>query len=589
METSRESRRHPAPAARSPRASASAARSPRAKGPAGRSSPRATAPARSPRAKKPADRSPGGKAPTDRPSGAKAPTDRSPGGKAPTGKSPRAHKSPRAQKPSDRSRGGKKPSDRSRGGKKPTDRTPTDLTHTDRTPSAKAPRARSPRAEGPTDRTPTRAKAPTDRSPTRAKAPGAAAPAVRPGLRWYVPRALVGAGFAAVLAAGGVLAADHKAVRLTVDGAPRTLHTFADDVGELLADEGIAPGAHDRVAPGPDAPLTGGDEVAVRYGRPLRLDVDGRSRRLWTTARTVDEALRGLGVRADGARLSVSRTAPIRREGLALAVRTERALTVRADGRERTVRTHAATVASALRGAGITLGPLDTTSVPPGAFPRDGQTVTVRRVADRRTTRHETVPYAVRRVEDSGLYQGTEVVDRPGRTGLRRLTYVTRTVDGVPHRTRETGSELVREPVARIVRVGTRPRPRPSARPAPQARPQGGAQARKPTRAPAAARPQAPAAAPEAKAPDRPASVAGADHLNWAALAQCESGGRPDAVDPSGTYGGLYQFDARTWASVGGSGLPQHASAAEQTYRAKKLYAQRGASPWPVCGRRLYR
>ncbi|NEE57613.1 transglycosylase, partial [Streptomyces sp. SID8455] len=26
---------------------------------------------------------------------------------------------------------------------------------------------------------------------------------------------------------------------------------------------------------------------------------------------------------------------------------------------------------------------------------------------------------------------------------------------------------------------------------------------------------------------------------------------------------------------------------AEQTYRAKKLYVQRGASPWPHCGRRL--
>ncbi|MFD8554270.1 ubiquitin-like domain-containing protein, partial [Streptomyces fradiae] len=471
-------------------------------------------------------------------------------------------------------------------------------------PTAKAPAGRQPAAKAPTAKAPagrqSAAKAPTAKAPSgrqsaakapTAKAPAAAAPAVRPGLRWYVPRALVGAGFAAVLAAGGVLAADHKAVRLTVDGAPRTLHTFADDVGELLADEGIAPGAHDRVAPGPDAPLSGGDEVAVRYGRPLRLDVDGRSRRLWTTARTVDEALRGLGVRAEGARLSVSRTAPIRREGLALAVRTERALTVRADGRERTVRTHAATVAAALRGAGITLGALDTTSVPPGAFPRDGQTVTVRRVADRRTTRHETVPYAVRRVEDPGLYEGTEVVDRPGRTGLRRLTYVTRTVDGVPHRTRETGSELVREPVARIVRVGTRTRPRPSSRPARQPRPQGGAQAqeRPQAPAPAPARSQAPAAGPGAKAPGRPASVAGADHLNWAALAQCESGGRPDAVDPSGTYGGLYQFDARTWASVGGSGLPQHASAAEQTYRAKKLYAQRGASPWPHCGRRLYR
>ncbi|MEU7569077.1 ubiquitin-like domain-containing protein [Streptomyces fradiae] len=580
METSRESRRRPAPAARSPRASASAARSPRAKGPADRSSPHATAPARAPRAKKkPTDRSPGGKAPTDQAPHTKARSGRSPGGKAPTGQAPHT-KSPHGKAPSDRSSLAKTPTDQASRAKKPSGRSP----------HAKTPPAQAPHTKAPTDQAP-HARKPSGRPAGRAKAPGAAAPAVRPGLRWYVPRALVGAGFAAVLAAAGVLAADHKAVRLTVDGAPRTLHTFADDVGELLADEGIAPGAHDRVAPGPDAPLTGGDEVAVRYGRPLRLDVDGRSRRLWTTARTVDEALRGLGVRAEGARLSVSRTAPIRREGLALAVRTERALTIRADGRERTVRTHAATVAAALRDAGITLGALDTTSVPPGAFPRDGQTVTVRRVADRRTTRHETVPYAVRRVEDSGLYEGTEVVDRPGRTGLRRLTYVTRTVDGVPHRTRETGSEVVREPVARIVRVGTRTRPRPSAGPARQARPQGGAPApkRPQAAAPAPARPQAPAAGPQAKAPGRPASVAGADHLNWAALAQCESGGRPDAVDPSGTYGGLYQFDARTWASVGGSGLPQHASAAEQTYRAKKLYAQRGASPWPHCGRRLYR
>ncbi|WP_308447221.1 ubiquitin-like domain-containing protein, partial [Streptomyces fradiae] len=447
METSRESRHRPAPAARSPRA----------KGPADRSSPRATAPARAPRArKKPAGRSPGGTTPADRSPRAEVPADRPPGGKSPDGRSPHV------ETPSGRSPG-KAPSGRSSRAGKPADRQPRAKAPSGRQPGAKAPTAKAPSGRQSAAKAPT-AKAPSGRqsaakAPT-AKAPTAAAPAVRPGLRWYVPRALVGAGFAAVLAAGGVLAADHKAVRLTVDGAPRTLHTFADDVGELLADEGIAPGAHDRVAPGPDAPLSGGDEVAVRYGRPLRLDVDGRSRRLWTTARTVDEALRGLGVRAEGARLSVSRTAPIRREGLALAVRTERALTVRADGRERTVRTHAATVAAALRGAGITLGALDTTSVPPGAFPRDGQTVTVRRVADRRTTRHETVPYAVRHVEDPGLYEGTEVVDRPGRTGLRRLTYVTRTVDGVPHRTRETGSELVREPVARIVRVGTRTRPR---------------------------------------------------------------------------------------------------------------------------------
>jgi hypothetical protein len=81
-------------------------------------------------------------------------------------------------------------------------------------------------------------------------------------------------------------------------------------------------------------------------------------------------------------------------------------------------------------------------------------------------------------------------------------------------------------------------------------------------------------------------SVPGADGLNWGALAGCESGGNPKAVNPAGYYG-LYQFDIGTWRSVGGSGVPTSASAAEQTYRAKLLYQQRGRSPWPNCGRLL--
>ncbi|MBD3913594.1 transglycosylase family protein [Nocardioides hwasunensis] len=81
-------------------------------------------------------------------------------------------------------------------------------------------------------------------------------------------------------------------------------------------------------------------------------------------------------------------------------------------------------------------------------------------------------------------------------------------------------------------------------------------------------------------------SVPGADGLNWGALANCESGGNPQAVNAAGYYG-LYQFDTGTWRSVGGSGLPTSASAAEQTYRAKLLYQQRGRSPWPTCGRLL--
>ncbi|MEU7029726.1 ubiquitin-like domain-containing protein [Streptomyces sp. NPDC046275] len=367
-----------------------------------------------------------------------------------------------------------------------------------------------------------------------------ASPPAAEGLRRLVPQALV----VAFLAGGtSAFVADDKAVRLSVDGVPRTLHTFADDVEELLADEGLTVGAHDIVAPGPGAALASGDEVVVRYGRPVSLTLDGRRRQVWTTARTVDGALRQLGVRAEGAYLSVSRSAPISRQGLALDVRTERAVTFLADGRERTVRTNAATVRQAVEEAGITLSGQDTTSVPLDSFPRDGQTVAVLRITGTREIREEPVPFAVERTRDPELFAGTELVERRGVPGVRRVTYTLRTVNGVRQKPRRTGEELVREPVSQRVRVGTRP---------------------------------------------LPTSVAGADGLNWSALAACESGGRPDAVDPSGTYGGLYQFDPGTWRALGGTGVAQDAPAAEQTFRAKKLYVQRGASPWPHCGRRLH-
>lgn len=67
-------------------------------------------------------------------------------------------------------------------------------------------------------------------------------------------------------------------------------------------------------------------------------------------------------------------------------------------------------------------------------------------------------------------------------------------------------------------------------------------------------------------------------------MARCESSGRWWLSTGSGYFGGL-QFDARTWRSVGGRGLPHWHPAIEQKYRAVLLIRRRGYAPWPVCGR----
>ncbi|WP_228449812.1 resuscitation-promoting factor [Streptomyces alkaliterrae] len=367
-----------------------------------------------------------------------------------------------------------------------------------------------------------------------------AGPAERDTLRRLLPQTLV-----LMMLAGGASAfvTHDKVVELSVDGESRSVRTFAGSVAELLEREGVEVTGRDLVAPAPHERLTDGDTVAVRYGRPVTLTLDGSRRQLWTTAHTVSGALRQLGVRAEGAHLSASRSRRIGLRGMELYVRTERSVSVLADGRVRQLRTNAATVRDVLDDAGISLGEQDVVSVPLSDFPRDGQTVSVQRVTADTRTREETIPFPVERIPSAEHQQGTEVVRQQGVPGVRRVVYEQRTVDGRALRARRVSAKVVREPRAQVVLVGTRP---------------------------------------------QPTSVGGADHLNWAALARCESGGRPNAVDPSGSYGGLYQFDVRTWQSVGGSGRPQDASAAEQTYRAKRLYVQRGASPWPVCGRKLH-
>jgi peptidoglycan hydrolase-like protein with peptidoglycan-binding domain len=80
------------------------------------------------------------------------------------------------------------------------------------------------------------------------------------------------------------------------------------------------------------------------------------------------------------------------------------------------------------------------------------------------------------------------------------------------------------------------------------------------------------------------ASSSGASSSTLQRIAQCESGGNPAAVSPSGQYRGKYQFSRATWRAMGGTGDPAQAPEAEQDQRAAALLAQAGTSPWPVCG-----
>jgi Transglycosylase-like domain/Putative peptidoglycan binding domain len=86
---------------------------------------------------------------------------------------------------------------------------------------------------------------------------------------------------------------------------------------------------------------------------------------------------------------------------------------------------------------------------------------------------------------------------------------------------------------------------------------------------------------------DPPTSGAGSGESTseLSRIAQCESGGNPNAVSPNGQYRGKYQFSRDTWRSLGGSGDPAAAPETEQDRMAELLLERAGTSAWPVCGR----
>jgi len=77
----------------------------------------------------------------------------------------------------------------------------------------------------------------------------------------------------------------------------------------------------------------------------------------------------------------------------------------------------------------------------------------------------------------------------------------------------------------------------------------------------------------------------------WYNLRFCESTNNYTVESANGLFYGAYQFEPRTWRTVGGTGNPAHAPPEGQDARARLLYARRGDQPWPrdYCGRWLPR
>ena len=355
---------------------------------------------------------------------------------------------------------------------------------------------------------------------------------------------LVGVIVAAVAATTVGYAALSKDVTLTLDGRTTTVSTIGDSVADVLASEGVEVTDKDLVAPAVDEPITDGSAIAVQFGRPLELSVDGDSHTYWVNSTNVASALGEIGRRFDGADLSASRSASIGRTGLNLEVVTPKVVHIKLGAKDlRKRRLTALTVADVLKSMGFEVDRHDKITPSLDTEIADGDKVVVKdiRIATKRVKR-EVVDAPVVEREDASMYEGEEEVVQSGKDGVRNVTYRLRFVNGELVARKVVTASVKRKVVPTIVRVGTK---------------------------------------------EAPTSNFAGGSTVWDALARCESGGNWAINTGNGYYGGL-QFSLGTWRAYGGPGYPHQQSRETQIAIAEKLRAATGGyGSWPGCSAKL--
>lgn len=351
----------------------------------------------------------------------------------------------------------------------------------------------------------------------------------------------------AVAAGGSTAVALDKEVTVTVDGVDQTVHTFSGDVAGALSSADIAIEPGDQIAPGPSTAVRDGDRLVVNHSRNVALVVDGKQQMISTTARTVADALRQLGLPVDQVATSAPVGAPIPAAGMNLDVRTPRPVTlIDGGGPPQQVTTTALSITEFLGQRGLAMGPADTVTPAGGDALVPGTTIAITRNVVTQIAQASPLAPPMQTVSDPTMDAGTTRVVDPGAAGEQLTTWSVTTTNG-----RETGRtvmgapQVTRPAVPGVVRKGTKPKPV-----------------------------AAPAVSNVAK---------------WDRIAKCESGGNWGINTGNGYYGGI-QFDKQTWNAYGGSQFaarPDLASKEQQISVAEKVRDDRGGySAWPVCGKK---
>jgi len=274
-------------------------------------------------------------------------------------------------------------------------------------------------------------------------------------------------GFLAISATTGVagyeMAKDD--VTLTANGKKQEIRTHAENVKELLEEQGIRPRKEDYVYPSLNTPITDDLHIIWEASKEVTLTVNGKAKKVWTTADTVEELLRSQHV-AVGPYDKVTPTLSAKiKKGMDIGVEKAFPVRVNVGGKQQQAWTTSTTVADFLKQQGIELGELDRIEPSLQEKVKEQMTIHITRVKKVTDVVEEPVDFAVMTKQDSSLPKGERRVIEPGEKGKIEKTYEVTFENGKEVARKLIATKTVKESKARIVAIGTKTvePPKPSA------------------------------------------------------------------------------------------------------------------------------
>lgn len=331
-----------------------------------------------------------------------------------------------------------------------------------------------------------------------------------------------------------------------VDGNKKMVATSASNVGDAVTELGIPLEKGDVVEPDLDTPVDQPTfNINIYRGQPAVVEDEGKTTTVVTGHRSPRQIVADAGVqlypedevktdRVDdflddgsvGPKISVTRAKPVQ---VVLA------------GQIYNFRTQKDKVSEVLAEHNLEVQPKDVSNVALDSNLEKGQRIIINRLSQNLTNTTEPVKAGTSTEYDSSKPVGYSSVKQSARDGKKIVSYLVDMKDGKETGRKVMDEKIIEQPVNQIIVRGTQ------------------------------------------KA--AVVSSGGSDD-GWAKLRYCESGGNY-ANKNNPTYRGAYQFAYSTWGNYGGYHDPADAPPEVQDTKAKELYARRGASPWPVCGRYL--